>query len=46
MSGTNSDRVLIKARGLSEKEVDTALRVLLRSFQLNSIYIRKSGGRF
>jgi hypothetical protein len=46
MYKNNSDRVLIKARGLSEKEVDTALRVLLRSFRLNSIYIRRSRGDF
>jgi hypothetical protein len=32
------------AKGLTEAEVHTALHVFFRSFKINSIVIRKSGG--
>ena len=41
---SDSNQILIKGRGLSPEEVETALRVFNRSFRLVSVAIRKHGG--
>jgi hypothetical protein len=40
----DSKSFCLHAKGLTGEEVHTALRVFLRSFKINSIVIRKSGG--
>lgn len=39
----NGDGFKLSLKGIPQDEVDTALRVLLRSFNVISIIIRKSG---
>jgi len=42
MSKTNSGAFTVKVKAVPKNELESALRVLLRSFEVNSIVIRKS----
>ena len=38
------NRLKISVKGLSKYELESTLRVLVRSFNVNSVVVRKSGG--